>query len=296
MPERPRPQVPLFSHSTPDNLAEQPADMISPDTMHGSSSQEHSPSSCKLTSPDSDFTAAWDVLPDSTYQDAMLAHQTSGEQIGALKDTLLRLDSASSFETPQTVSPYQVELSTPASGYATYESTPATNWSTSPPYLHSTDVSPIWEIQPSPAMTDNQEYEPNDFGSRMFPELPDLSGSDRQQVPDLEPTPFETVAMTRKKSSPGKSPPSPLAATPAGVKKQRRGILKVICPDPTNEKEVKTARNTLAARKSRARKVERQETLVAENNIFRTQVEELTAQAEAWKQRALARGWREGDD
>ncbi|KAL8771190.1 MAG: hypothetical protein Q9209_003361 [Squamulea sp. 1 TL-2023] len=250
--------------------------MISPDIMH-----------------DSDFTTAWSMLPDSTYQDVMLAHQKGQERIGALKDTLSRLNSTSSFETPQTVSPYQLELSTPASEFATYESTPATNFSTSPSYLPSNDVSPVWDMQPSPAMTDNQEYDQKEFRSMMFPDLP---SGDLQHIAVPEPAPVNTVPMARKKSSPGKSPHSPLAPTPAGVKKQRRGTLKDIRPDPTNEKEVKTARNTLAARKSRARKVERQETLVAQNNTFRNQVEELTAQAEAWKQRALARGWREGDE
>ncbi|KAL8859455.1 MAG: hypothetical protein Q9178_004133 [Gyalolechia marmorata] len=244
-----------------------------------------------LTCTDSDATATWGIPSASTYNDDMLAYQNNEEQAGTFQHmTLLRINSTSSVETPQTVSPYLLDLSTPASGFGTYESTPATNLSCSPNFVHSNDPSPVWAMQPSPAVTESLDYDQSELGSIMFGELP---GSDVSQIPAANPAPKQTVTMARNKSSPGKSPRSPLSKVIAsGVKKSKP--LPDICPDPNNPKAMKTARNTQAARKSRARKVERFETLVAEVDNFRSQVDELQSQADIWKERALRMGWSEG--
>ncbi|KAL8917171.1 MAG: hypothetical protein Q9172_005963 [Xanthocarpia lactea] len=270
LPERLRPPVPSFSDST--TLTEQ--HLNTADSMH-----------------DSDATATWGIPAASTYNDDMLAYQNNEEHAGTFQHmTLLRINSTSSVETPQTVSPYLLDLSTPASGFGTYESTPATNLSCSPNFIHSNDPSPVWAMQPSPAVTESLDYDQSELGSIMFGELP---GSDVPQVPAAKPAPKQTVTMARNKSSPGKSPRSPLSKVIAsGVKKSKP--LPDICPDPNNPKAMKTARNTQAARKSRARKVERFETLVAEVDNFRSQVDELQSQADIWKERALRMGWSEG--
>ncbi|PWW77059.1 hypothetical protein C7212DRAFT_187786 [Tuber magnatum] len=65
----------------------------------------------------------------------------------------------------------------------------------------------------------------------------------------------------------------------SGVRK-RAPLPPIVVEDPTDTVAMKRARNTLAARKSRAKKLERMEEMEA-------QIEELKAEVELWKDRAL---------
>ncbi|CUS06924.1 unnamed protein product [Tuber aestivum] len=68
-------------------------------------------------------------------------------------------------------------------------------------------------------------------------------------------------------------------STTAGVRK-RAPLPPIVVEDPSDTVAMKRARNTLAARKSRAKKLERMEEMEA-------QIEELKAEVELWKDRAL---------
>jgi len=65
----------------------------------------------------------------------------------------------------------------------------------------------------------------------------------------------------------------------SGVRK-RAPLPPIVVDDPSDTVAMKRARNTLAARKSRAKKLERMEEMEA-------QIEELKAEVELWKDRAL---------
>jgi len=65
----------------------------------------------------------------------------------------------------------------------------------------------------------------------------------------------------------------------SGVRK-RAPLPPIVVEDPSDTVAMKRARNTLAARKSRAKKLERMEEMEA-------QIEELKAEVELWKDRAL---------
>lgn len=65
----------------------------------------------------------------------------------------------------------------------------------------------------------------------------------------------------------------------SGVRK-RQPLPPIVVEDPSDTVAMKRARNTLAARKSRAKKLERMEEMEA-------QIEELKAEVELWKDRAL---------
>ena len=255
--------------------------------MHGSSFPKSPPSHLILTDIDFNLTST-----AFEYNGDLFTSPINQEQIDALRNMqLLRVDSSSSVDTPQTVSPAQLLNS----GHISYEDTPATDYTNSPvvPW------SGVYSHQPSPDqgtlyMNDEFEYDQTQLCSAFFPPLP---GPPTVSVP--KPSPKQTVAMTRVKSSSAKSPKSPLATVvgsrirkPAKTGKE----LKEIRPNPDDPVDVKRARNTAAARKSRARKLERFESLVEENDVYRTQVEELESEVEMWKQRALDHGWPPGTE
>lgn len=71
--------------------------------------------------------------------------------------------------------------------------------------------------------------------------------------------------------------------TGAGVRKRSTPLPPIVVEDPSDHIAVKRARNTLAARKSREKKVKKMEEMEA-------QIEDLKAQVEHWKRQCQARG------
>ncbi|KAI4273072.1 MAG: hypothetical protein LQ337_004885 [Flavoplaca oasis] len=226
------------------------------------------------------------------YNGDLFTSPPNQEQIDALQNMqLLRVDSSSSVDTPQTVSPAQLLNS----GHISYQDTPATDYTNSPaaPWsgVYSHETSPD---QGTLFTNEGMDYDPNQLGSAFFPPLP----GEPPIAPVQKPSPKQTAAMVRVKSS-TKSPKTTLSTVvgsrirkPAKTGKE----LKEIRPNPDDPVDVKRARNTAAARKSRARKLERFESLVEENDVYRTQVEELESAVEMWKQRALDHGWPPGTE
>ena len=91
--------------------------------------------------------------------------------------------------------------------------------------------------------------------------------------------------MSRNDSSPGSSSKGGRHSFTSGVGAKRRDkpLPEIHVEDPTDTTAVKRARNTMAARKSRQKRMERTEQL-------ETKVEELEGEVEHWKAIALSRG------
>ena len=173
--------------------------------------------------------------------------------------------------------------------------TPATDYTNSPvPFssAYSNQTSPDDFGQATPYMHD-LDLDPSQLGSVFFGALPEFPVASAASD-----SPKQTAPVPSRKLAPEKSPRTPLSTVvDSRVRKPRSKPLPDICPDPNDPKKMKTARNTAAARKSRARKVERFETLAAENDMYKTQLEDLqsqASQAEVWKKRALELGWPAG--
>ncbi|KAI5819712.1 hypothetical protein BZA77DRAFT_141896 [Pyronema omphalodes] len=71
-----------------------------------------------------------------------------------------------------------------------------------------------------------------------------------------------------------------------GVRKRQHPLPPITVSDPSDTVAQKRARNTMAARKSRAKKAETMEKMAEEIQALRKQLEEQTANAEYWKQQA----------
>jgi hypothetical protein len=139
------------------------------------------------------------------------------------------------------------------------------------------------DYQTSPLFTDSMAADNSWFS--LFPEETDV-------VPSMERTSSNHIVvhpggegLARKRSSTQASPPfSPAVrhSDVAGVNARKRDKpLPPIVVDEADPVALKRARNTAAARKSRAKKV-------MEKDDLEAQIADLRAQVEFWKQKALA--------
>ncbi|KAI9881034.1 MAG: hypothetical protein M1830_008916 [Pleopsidium flavum] len=171
-------------------------------------------------------------------------------------------------------------------------STTFTNY-TSPSIWDSPDVAESFETSPL-------FYSDVDLGAGTdaWPSLfPGASGESDEPAPDqTEDVPMSspfvvtagTSTMSRQRSSPGQSPHTSRGtqrhSSVSGVNARKRDkpLPPITVRDPSDTVELKRARNTAAARKSRQKKVEKFEEL-------EKQIEDLQVQVEHWKSIALAR-------
>ena len=184
-----------------------------------------------------------------------------------------------------TVSMQDVLLnSEPASTAFTNLTTPGSeNWDS--PFAHSTDTSPIF------AVDSNLPADANNWGSLFegdnFNDMPVVSSIEKP-VPDVHVAPH----MSRNTSSPGQSSNRSSNQGPhsytSGVNSRRRDkpLPAITIDDPTDVVKVKRARNTMAARKSREKRVQR-------NDQLEAQVAELETQVDYWKRIATDLGHQE---
>jgi len=183
---------------------------------------------------------------------------------------------------PQTVSPRDIFLETmsaPPSSAMTNISTPGTLYMDSPYGVHSTDTSPMFG--------DEGLDEDADNWSSLFPQeqaqTSDLFPPEvvHQSIESMGPPP-----MSRNQSSPGQSSSRShnRHSSISGVSARRRDkpLPPITIEDPTDLVAVKRARNTAAARKSRAKKMEKVEDM--EKTIMH-----LESEVEKWKAIAMAR-------
>ncbi|MCJ1465974.1 hypothetical protein MMC07_004593 [Pseudocyphellaria aurata] len=194
----------------------------------------------------------------------------------------------------QTISPKDImvdSMSAPPSTTYTNLTTPGTSYlDDSPGYMaNSTDTSPLF-------VNDNLGPDADNWAPLFPPLFTDDSNppvaADATHDPVIESSaPNVNVApmMSRHDSSPGQSSSRSSHqgrhSFTSGVNARRRDkpLPAITVDDPHDTVAVKRARNTMAARKSRQKRVERNEELVA-------QVAELERKVDYWKQIALSRG------
>lgn len=160
----------------------------------------------------------------------------------------------------------------------------------------SMDGSPAFTEWESPLIAGNDV----DHGS-WFSLFPDASGTNKPAAPapvdqspatqseDLEAT--EAPSQPRKKSS-ASSSPSGRHSSVSGVSARRRGkpLPPITVSDPSDVVSMKRAKNTLAARKSRARKAERMDDLELQVRELMDRVKSVEAERDQWKQLAISHG------
>ncbi|KAL8654275.1 MAG: hypothetical protein Q9226_003501 [Calogaya cf. arnoldii] len=240
---------------------------------------------------DFDATASWGAYLPADYHH-LLGDQTTQGQMEALEQMhLMRMSSSSSAETPLTVSPDQLQLSGPSSGYLGHEYTPLTSYTDSPAG-HSVAYSN--QNSPFDNAVDSDGFAP----MNMFPDLGQtgpLESSTDQSFVVQKPRAKSTVAKARANSSAANSPGSPLSKIIGGrVRKAPRKVLGPIEVDPNDPYSVKKGKNTQSARDSRAKKEREKAALETEVIDLSTRVEELQAQVQVWRQRAIDGGWPPG--
>ena len=185
----------------------------------------------------------------------------------------------------QTVSPKDLivdSMSAPPSGAFTDLTTPGTSTLESPYMANSSETSPL--------------YMDESFGddADQWPSLFEPYDEPIKQAPAPHYTASPTTThvapkMSRNDSSPGQSSSRSSHqgrhSFTSGVAPRRRDkpLPAITIEDPNDTVAVKRARNTLAARKSREKRVERTEALVH-------QVNELEVEVEKWKSIALSMG------
>ena len=230
-----------------------------------------------------DFFMTPDVSPDvSFYESADLDLHLGNTHFVTINNPALGSDSV------QTVSPKDImvdAMSAPPSTTFTNMTTPGTSYLESPQYMaDSTDTSPLFAHDNLGADADNW--------APLFGDDNQHAGSDVLHSRITEsPVPKMYVApmMSRNGSSPGQSSSRSSRqgrhSFSSGVNPRRRDkpLPAITIDDPQDTVAVKRARNTLAARKSRQKRVERNDELVA-------QVAELERRVDYWKQIALSRG------
>ena len=293
---RDRPPVPLFSHST-GNIPQTSTNTF----VSNSTTGILSPIVVSHSSPTSLTSSASDMTTDFDFGDFSSASDATGN---GLFDDSFDYAQASSFEpinqpapmrTPtssvQTVSPKDLlvdTMSAPPSTSFTDLTTPGTSYEQSP-WL---ETSPLYSEADLDA--DSREW-PSLFGS-----TDDFS---QTTITNASVTPQPTAPqMSRTGSSPGQSSSRSSHhhsnsvsnqgtnnggrhSFTAGVSSRRRDkpLPAITVEDPHDTIAVKRARNTMAARKSRQKRMERTDALEAT-------VQDLEAQVEHWRNIAIQRG------
>ena len=186
----------------------------------------------------------------------------------------------------QTVSPKDVmvdSMSAPPSGAYTDLTTPGTSTYDSPFMANSTETSPLF---PEESFADD----PDKWPSLFAPIEEEAKTGPISHFSGASPSPtYVAPKMSRNASSPNQSSSrSSLQgrhSSTSGVAPKRRDkpLPAITVDDPNDTVAVKRARNTMAARKSREKRVERTDQLV-------NQVTQLEAEVEYWKNIAISKG------
>ncbi|CAF9935933.1 MAG: hypothetical protein HETSPECPRED_009952 [Heterodermia speciosa] len=264
-----RPPVPLFPNNSTDTINQIQHTFASESESQGSSlSTSNVPFA--LTTVDM-------VLQDLSRAGALTAHTASPfDDLMASNFSVTNepFDATASYDSSFTVSPRDVLLdSAPPSSVFSNLTTPENG------YLES----PQTYINNSP----NEQ----DFGDDpdLWPTLfPETEEQDQKHAAQSSPVkPYTAPAMSRTTSSgqlSSRSSHHGRMSASSGVSKRRTQPLPPIKVDENDTVAVKRARNTLAARKSRQRRMEKAEELESE-------VQRLTQEVEMWKTRATQYGY-----
>lgn len=199
----------------------------------------------------------------------------------------------------QTVSPKDImgdNISAPPSTSFTDLTTPGTSYEQSPyEMLDTSETSPLFS---EADLDQDAQNWPSLFGTTdctddFTPQPTSKTNTGSTVVAASNPTsPTTTTAtqaapkMSRNDSSPGSSSKGGRHSFTSGVGAKRRDkpLPEIHVENPNDTTAVKRARNTMAARKSRQKRMERTEQLEG-------QVQELSDEVEHWKAIALSRGY-----
>lgn len=258
---RPRPKVPLFSQSTgsiPQKQSFQSAPMAQDMDLF-----DDFPSFEMEASANNSFQGAYNspAVP-TTYDLNMVRSASSSTNVG-------------------TVSPQDLMVRDPS--FSAPNSTAFTNLTSPSMYNESPDFDPY---ETSPMFRDDLDPAISDPWFPLFPDNNAVEPSPVDQSP-LEPNEELEVSEHLRNNQhrrSGSSPGSMKASAAAGVSARKRNqpLPPILVEDPTDTVAIKRARNTLAARKSRQKKMERFDEL--ENEIAK-----LKEERDHWKSLALAR-------
>lgn len=198
----------------------------------------------------------------------------------------------SASDSVQTVSPKDIMVdSAPASTTFTNLTTPGTSYLESPLYMAgSTDTSPLFAEDALGAEADNW---PSLFGDD---NLHDLADQLTAHAVDSPVSKHVALQMSRNASSPGKSSSRSSQqgrhSFTSGVNAKRRDkpLPAITIADPEDTVAVKRARNTMAARKSREKRVKRTDELLARNAALEKECDDVKIDRDYWKEIAMSRG------
>jgi general control protein GCN4 len=268
----------LFSQST-GNIPQTPNMAMqgkSPATFHTRMNGDSQPADMDLFD---DFTA-FEGGASTSNNNASYQSAYSSPVVPQMYDRKMNLSSSSS--NMGTVSPQDLVrdpfASAPNSTAFTNLTSPST-YNESPEYNDSVEFSPF--------VVGKSDIDYSTSGDPWFPLFPQEDQDNNQPdgsplLPDEELEVSEQLRANRRRSGTASSPPSAAAASGVNARKRDKPLPPIIVEDPNDTVAMKRARNTLAARKSRQRKMQRFEEL--EDKIAK-----LEAERDHWKSIALKR-------
>lgn len=127
-------------------------------------------------------------------------------------------------------------------------------------------------------------FEPSPFEPNMDAEIEAIIGGSSDDHSNLDSSVSPSASPhARSLGSVSSTTGRKGSVTGAGVRKRTAPLPPIVVEDPSDHVAIKRARNTLAARKSREKKVKRMEEMEA-------QIEDLKAQVEHWKRLCMLKG------
>lgn len=227
-----------------------------------------------------DYSGGFDEYSASTYQ----APYSSSPAVPTMYDQTSMARTNSSQSNVGTVSPQDLMVRDPMSAP---NSTAFTNLTSPSMYNESPDFDG-YDVSP---MFGHNDLDPAISADPWFPLFPDASGAPAVDHSSIDQSPLqpaeelevaEQLRGNRRRS--GTSPGSNKASTAAGVAARKRSqpLPPIVVDDPNDTIAIKRARNTLAARKSREKKMQRFDELEGE-------IAKLREERDHWKQLALQR-------
>ncbi|KAK8250635.1 hypothetical protein HDK77DRAFT_373539, partial [Phyllosticta capitalensis] len=286
-----RPPVPLFSSTTPGNIQQKPVS-VSATMVPGNLPRAPLFASVSHSNPDNGINVAFDGAAAAL--DTFDWETWSGAQFTTINDPM-----SASIGTAMTVSPKDV-FNDPLSSAP--PSAAFTNL-TSPSVSESPYIDDLYDTSP---MFRNDETQSGDAWYPLFPSDDKAAGDSApvDSAPALvkqpsttpldSPAPLIMDTYTRRKSDPKNSPSGLAHSSVSGVGKSRRRkgpLPPITVQDPSDKTAIKRARNTLAARESRARKYEHVQTLEARIAELESEKKAAVDDAEKWKNIALSYGY-----
>nr|P87090.1 RecName: Full=Cross-pathway control protein 1 [Cryphonectria parasitica]AAC16255.1 cross-pathway control protein 1 [Cryphonectria parasitica] len=187
-------------------------------------------------------------------------------------------------------------MSAPGSTALTHLTTPS-GYDTSPAFTEDWNASPLFAqndfetAQEWPSLFPDAETSAAPAPALAAPApVPAAQAEDSPSVDSEDFEPARRPSQARKSSA--SSSPSGRHSSVSGVSARRRGkpLPPITIDDPSDTVGMKRAKNTLAARKSRARKAERMDELERQVRELEAEKEKLAAELAHWKSLASSQG------